>query len=329
MGRPLKLINEITKGKASITADTAIQLEQVLGVPARVWNNLEANYQELKARLKAEAILKTETKIARQYPYREMANYGWIPETEDSLEETRNLFAFFGVSSLNNTIETDKLASALYRISKKSSYSVFAITAWLRQGFIEAQSIVTSDFDNKKLKDTIPNIRSQTLESPEAFFPRLKEILAGCGIAFTITPELKRAPINGASRWINPTKAIIQLSLRYRFSDIFWFTLFHEIGHILLQGKRSFNIDIAELNKEDETEKEADRFAMDSLIDQLSFGGFIAKGKFDYASVKSFASEVRIHPGIVVGRLQHSKLISYKDLYQLRDRFIWKKSSES
>lgn len=323
MGRPLKAINEMVKGKSAITVETALQLEQVLGVPAKVWLNLESNYQEVQARLKADDRLGSETEIARNYPYAEMAGHNWVPDVRNVIERTKHLLSFFGVTSLNNIIEAYKAKPALYRISNKSSYSFFAIVAWLRKGLLDAQSIPTENYDEKRLRSVLSTIRAKTLEKPEVFEPQLKEILSGCGIAFVVTPGLKKAPVNGASRWITPEKALIQLSLRYSFSDIFWFSLFHEIGHILLHGKKDFNIDIPDLSKGDEKEEEANKFACDTLIPEDLYKVFVGKDQFGESDIKLFSHQIGIHTGIVVGRLQREKRIAYQDHYKLKSRFKW------
>jgi HTH-type transcriptional regulator/antitoxin HigA len=326
MGRPLKTINEIIKGKAAITVDTAIQLEQVLGISSKMWLNLETNYQETKARLKMNKQLSKEAAIAKNYPYPEMVAFDWVPASIDLVIKVKNLLSFFGVSKLKNVIEMQKLELALYRISKKHQYSNFAIAAWLRKGFLEAQTIETKSFNEMNLKNSLQQIRQLTLEPPEVFYPKITNLLAACGIAFTVVPHLKKAPISGAARWIKPDKALVQLSLRYRFSDIFWFSLFHEIGHLLLHGKKKFSVDLDSLNKESPQEKEADKFATDTLICSSAYRDFVKSNRITDLNVRCFAKEVNIHPGIVVGRLQHDGILSYSTLNQLRTRFVWAKA---
>lgn len=324
MGRPAKVINEIVKGKSAITADTAIQLEQVLGVPAKFWNNLEANYREILARSKAEEQYKDEVEIAIQYPYEEMARWDWIPKAKEPVEKTKHLLNYFGVTSLEHTIESKKAEAVLYRISKTKSYSVPAVTAWLRKGAIDAQSIETKPFDAKRLKELATDIRALTTENPDSFHPHLVEKLADAGIAFTVTPNLKNAPVNGASRWLSSSKALIQLSIRYRYNDIFWFSLFHELAHVLYHSKKEINIDMSNLAHEDEDERLADEFAANTLIPEKEYEEFIKRRSFEYLPVKSFAKSMGVHPGIVVGRLQHDDHIDPSNLNGLRDRFCWK-----
>ena len=51
LGRPPQMISQVIRGKKSITADFALELEGALGIPAHIWMGLEANYQLTRARL--------------------------------------------------------------------------------------------------------------------------------------------------------------------------------------------------------------------------------------------------------------------------------------
>ena len=85
---------------------------------------------------------------------------------------------------------------------------------------------------------------------------------------------MKGARASGASRWVSPSKAIIQLSLRYRWEDHFWFSFFHEGAHVYLHGKRQAFIDLPTAREDGgvadgELEAEANRFAADILIPRV------------------------------------------------------------
>ena len=136
------------------------------------------------------------------------------------------------------------------------------------------------------------------------------EKLADAGIAFTVTPNLKNAPVNGASRWLSSSKALIQLSIRHRYNDIFWFSLFHELAHVLHHSKKEISIDMSNLAREDEDERLADTFAAITLIPEKEYVEFVGRKFFDYLAVKSFAKTIGVHTGIVVGRLQHDNHIA-------------------
>ncbi len=319
MNRPIKTINEIIKGKKSITPETALQLERVLGIPAKIWNNLERNYREILARIKEEKRLTDEIHLLKNYPYLEMAKLNWIPYTRNKLEQVKNLLNFFGVESLKLV---PQIEDVVFRKAKFEKFNPYSMAAWLQQGVIEARKIKTENFNKTKLLHSIVEIRKLTKEKPENFIKTLVTLCASCGIAVVIVPHLKNTYVNGATRWLIHNKAIIQLSLRYKFNDIFWFTFFHELGHILLHNKKSSFIDIINEKNKDKIEIEADTFASNKLIPEKYYKEFIKNKIFTEKSIKEFAKKLDISPSIVVGRLHYDKLIPYNSFNHLRRKFI-------
>lgn len=319
-GRPVQAISEIIQGKKEITPETALALERVLGVAAHVWIRLEADYRTAKARLADRKRLKEEIPLAEQCPYKEMSKNGWVPTVIDPLERVQALLRFFGVASLHQ-LQLSTLA-AVWRRSKAVEPSSCALAAWLRQGELQAQQIETAPFDAAGIMELLPIFRSFTQETPEVFQPKLEKLLARKGVALVFVPELPKTGAHGATRWMGG-KAVVQLSLRLRWADIFWFTLFHEIAHILKHGRKELFIE-SDKDREDEREQEADAFAAKHLIPELAYKTFIdKKAVFSAAAVEAFADEIKIHAGIVVGRLHHDKKIPQSHLNDLRVQYRW------
>ncbi|MDA3802743.1 MAG: HigA family addiction module antitoxin [Patescibacteria group bacterium] len=325
MGRPPKTINEIIKGKASITPETAIQLEGVFSVPASFWMNLESNYQIALARFNFVKKLENEYKIAEKYPYKEMVKLGWINPCREVKEVVKCMLNFFGVISLENVVEKNIFVGAQYRISSKKNHSKEAVTAWLRKGVLEAQKIDTSDFNEKKLRENIPDIKKLMFSSPSEFMPKLTRILADCGVALVILKNLKNVPDNGVTRWISPKKSLIQMSIRGKYADICWFSLFHEIGHLLLHRKKGVYVDFENENINKDQEREANNFASEILIPEMEYKNFVTKFKTlrDINILKSFAKNNGVINGIVVGRLQNDEIIGRHQLNSLRNKYEW------
>lgn len=328
MGRTPKFVTELVGGKSSITIETALALEQVLGIPASFWLSLESNYQETLARLNEDGSLKKELPEAEKFPYSEMAKFGWVPQTKSALERARNLLSYFGVTSFDNIIERQKISTACYyRISRNHIYSFPSILAWLRKGDIESMAVETKDFDKNKLEEKLNEIKSYSLCAPGEFQSKVSSALAECGVALVMTPNLPKAPISAAARWLTKDKALIQLTIRYKFWDILWFNLFHEIGHIVLHSKKLINVDFQKnIDGDDEEEMQANNFAANALIPKDNFKKFRDEGNFSESKIKSFASTINIHPSIILGRLQHEKLVSYKHCAHLRPRVEWLKN---
>ncbi len=320
-----KTINEIIKGIAVITPETALEFEQVLGLPAYFWNNLEARYQEMKLREEKDEEHASLISEAASYPYAEMTAYDWVPRTSNPRERVSNLLSYFAVTDFKNIIE-----KGAFRISTKHAYSIPAITSWLRKGSIDGSKIGTASFDKAKLKSSLSALRLLTKESdPNKMMKEIEALLSSCGVAFVVTKSLKHAPINGATRWLNPDKALLQLSLRYKYADIFWFSLFHEIGHIIYENKKDFNIDLVNNSVEPEKEEKADRFACDQLIEPEAYKQlteYLKRNRLSgadmYRVISRFSEKVDIHPGIVSGRLQHEKILA-PNMNRLRIKFEW------
>ena len=324
IGRPIKTVNEIIKGKAPISPETAFRFEQVLGISAGFWNSLEANHREMLVRMKSEEEYKDLIEEAKVYPYKKMVRNGWVKDAKNQVQRVKNLLSFFGTTSFENIIE-----KRAFRISTKQKYSLPAITAWLRRGSIEAMDIETREFDSRKLKDSLEILKSLTnINNPNELMPQIGQILADCGVVFVVTKNLPNAPINGSTRWLSPSKALIQMSIRNAYSDIFWFSLFHEIGHILLGSKKDFSVDLRNGKCEEKTEKKVDKFAQEILIPPEPYKIFLSfakkRGSYRniYSACEKFAHEIDVHPGIIVGRLQRDGVLR-PNMNKLRVRFKW------
>lgn len=322
MGRPAQAINEIVRGTKEITAETAIQLERVLGVPAHIWLGLEAEFQHTKARREDRRRLQAEAKLAARFPCRALRRLGWLKKTKDRVSEVEALLDFFGVGTLAAIADAE---GAAYRLSRSRPAQPEALAAWLRKGALEAQRAKTAAFNEQRLTDLLPELRSLTRAGPDVFEPKVKRELASCGVALVLLPHLPKSRAHGAMRWISPEKVLVQLSRRGKWADIFWFTLFHELGHVLRHGRRDVFIEwLADNNERDEREREADAFAAEALISKPAYEAFLRRYPVLSApAVIAFADQQSIAPGIVVGRLQHDRNLDYSDLNHLRVRYAW------
>lgn len=320
-GRPLKTINEIIKGKASITPETALQLERVLGIPARFWNNRERLYQEAKARLKEQERVKKWVGWLKGWPIGPMANSHWIRLHENKVRQVEELLHYFGVASPEQWDTVWGIWQGAFRRSIAAKSSPRALAAWLRAGELAAQQIACAPFDETKFRESLRLARGLTIDPPERFQPELGRLCAEAGVAMVFIPEIPGAPVSGATRWLSRDKALIQLSLRYKTNDHLWFSFFHEAGHILCHGKRDVFLDWDRVDNE--KEKEADRFASTWLIHQAEYQRFIAKRPVSREEVRELAGRLGIAPGIVVGRLQHDRVVAYSALNDLKIRLVW------
>jgi len=321
-GRSQKTINEIIKGKAPITPTTAIQFERVFGISARFWNNRENNYREYLAKTNEQKRLESEVSWLDHFPLKELVERKWIQKVPDKADQLRELLKFFGIvnpKQWNSYWLRSQVVS--YRQSKAFEADPYALATWIRQGEIEASQIKAESFEAQSFKEALGEIRTYTTESPKTFVPKMVELCSACGVAVVFIPELPKIRAYGVTCWLNPEKALIQLCLRYKTNDHLWFTFFHEAGHILLHGKR--DVFIEEGQKRDQKENEADKFATDFLIPPAAWRAFLTQKYYPTPDIVAFSKEIGVHPGIVVGRLQHEKLIPYNRLNYLRTRLRW------
>ena len=161
--------------------------------------------------------------------------------------------------------------------------------------------------------------------------PTVQSICSASGVAVVFVPEIPGTSVWGATRWLSPARALMQLSLRYKTDDHLWFTFFHEAGHILLHGKRDLFVEEDQQEKSNK-ETEANSFARDWLIPPPQYRAFCRRGSFSCAAVSRFAHEVGIAPGIVVGRLQHDGHLNRAYCNELKKKVDWifeTKSGES
>jgi len=319
-----KTISQIINGKASITPETAIQLERVLGVSANVWNNLDANYRLRSAKIADRRKLKRGIGWVRKFPIKELVKMGFLIESSDPAETVERMMDFMGIGSIEAWEESSRKMAVAYRRSPAFRSSPESVAAWLRIGQRLAENIDAAPYERDKFRSALNKIRMLTTEQPEDFEPQMKHLCREAGVALVFVSELHRTHLSGATRWIDKDKALIILSLRYKSNDHFWFTFFHEAAHILLHGKRVVFLDEEgmELNK---YEEEANRFAADILIPRSKYEEFTAKGRFRQVDTGVFAQEIGIAPGIVVGRLQHDKKIPFNRHNRLKRRFeiVW------
>ncbi len=317
-GLSTKHVNQIMRGLAAITAETAVLLERATGVSAGVWATMESAYQVDRSLRSETERLASDLDWLRTVPTAELAKRGHIRATEDPVQLLREVCNFFGVASpaIWTTVWAKPTA---FRRSKAFTSDPGATAAWLRIGEIRANAIETEPFDGSLLQECLPALRALTrIENPQKWEPQLRDTLAACGVAVTFEPEISGARVVGAARWLTPTKAMIQLSLRHRWSDIFWFTVFHEIGHLLLHSKKDVFIDDGSRSP---AESEADAFAARTLIPR-KYEDRLAGLSTD-AEVIEFAAEVGVGPDIVVGRMQHERRWAFNRGNQLKRRFLF------
>lgn len=316
-----KHINQIIQGQSALTHETAIALERATGVPARLWNSLESQYRDHITRLRERKSLDNQVDWLKRMPVAALKKLGFVTaNAKDRGEQLQQVLSFFGVASVNAWEEVWERPSVAFLQSAAFTADYGAVAAWLRLGELEATKILCEPYDRAKLRVLIPELRALTLQLASDFYPRLQMMCARVGVAVVIVPEITGARASGATRWVSPNKAIIQLSNRGKRNDKFWFAFFHELGHVLLHGKREVFVEdrLGQDGGRLQQEREANDFASQILIPAI-YENELARLS-SVAEIQQFAHRLGVASGIVAGRLQHERG-DYTLAYKLFETF--------
>jgi HTH-type transcriptional regulator / antitoxin HigA len=298
-----KHLNQIIKGKASITAETALRLEQVLGTSAKYWNNLQANFDDHRVRLEARHQAdEVADWVMETFPIGELRKRCWLPKGDRGGALALALFKFFGVSSKEGWLKSWGEQRLAFRIST-SNVKLGALASWVRVVELQAKREALAPYDEQEFQKVLKTIRDATPNPPENAGEWIKSLCATAGVIIVFEPEIAGARASGVAFW-SGANAVIGLSGRYKRDDHFWFSFFHEAGHIVLHRKHGRLVD----QVDDETtavEHEANEFAARLLI-PVEFENGLASLHSE-RDIEAFARRIGIAPGIVVGRLQRDR----------------------
>ena len=328
-------IKRVLRGRARISERFAADLEQVLGIPAHIWCRLQEFYDEALARLAADSDIRRDVELLDKIPWREFIKRGWIRDLGTDVERVGELRTLYDANTLRD-VKRSELAVA-FRITARTSVDPWALAAWLQQG--EWQAIERRLAEHSNLAETFEpalfekNLRRiRRLTDSEAFWPEIRSLCAQAGVHLEYVPHIPRSGANGLTRWLDDGRPLIQLSLLRKRADIFWFTFFHEAAHVLDGYRAEAAINLDGVRRADPAERAADQFAANLLIPPDHWREFTGNSPITATAITSFADRVGIHPGIVVGRLQHEKKISrsaHNDLRISQDPNIFTADSAS
>ncbi len=268
VSKPEKTIIAVLKGKSSITPDMAVAFEMVTKIPAKMWLRHQRSYDEYIARKKREKTLEDGLAWAQKFPYEEISDLGWLSGITDAQGDDRNmvdtLCSFFAVSSpkgwedfyLNQRLRVG------FGITLAEACDPYALSAWLRQGEIQAGKMaVGTKYTAKLLRGILGDISDIRKSGNSNRDELLTSLLGSAGVKLIFTDTLSTAPVKGCARYVYDTPCI-QLARNFESESDLWNTLFHEIGHILLHGKKGIYMENVNYgDKDPQKEKEADEFA--------------------------------------------------------------------
>ncbi len=311
LGKTPSKVHDLITGKEPITYTTALQLEKVLGIDAQFWLNREMNYRTKLARLEQEEALEEAKAWLKQQPIKELRKCGYLQSQKEDANMVAEALEFYGV------VNTDKwqrryindYVTAAYRKSEAHGATLASMAAWLRIGEVEMQKMQLPAYDKEGFKKLLEAIKLLVKEQPKDFALQLQKNCAAVGVAVVLSPCLPKAPVSGATRWFR-TNPLIQLTDRHKTADHFWFTFYHEAGHVLLHNKKEvFLEDFEGYTPDEQKEEEANVFAAKQLLPMKALDELPLD--FTEVDVINLANKHNTHPGIVVGRIHRLKRRHY------------------
>jgi HTH-type transcriptional regulator / antitoxin HigA len=315
-GYTTKHVNWLISGKARISPDAALRLERVTNVPARIWNNLESQYQRQKARLEADAAARAEAGWLKELPLAELRKRGILPKQGVDTETVHAALSFFGFASVEAWSRGTSTMQVAFRKSTRVDEKRGHLASWVRMVELEARGVRCSEFRRESFVHALTEVRGLTRLSPSEFVPKLKGLCADAGVAVVLVPEIPGTGVAGVASWLGSSRPVIGLNPRTRRNDSFWFTFFHEAGHILNDGRDETFVDID--STDEPRERAANEFASHCLIPPIHSERLPNLTR--KPQIAAFAAEIGVHPAIVLGRLQHDGIVGGRQYLDLTER---------
>jgi HTH-type transcriptional regulator / antitoxin HigA len=323
MGCTLKHVNDLLTGRVTISPETAFKLELVLGGSADFWMIREAQYSGSVPQHQGDLQSTRPAEWLNELPLRDMRRFAWLDPKLSLIDPVAACLRFFGVANVDAFRATYRrvLERAAFRTSPTFTSKPGAVAAWLRKGEIESAGIDCKPWNETLFHKTLSEIRSLTRKrDPKLFLPELTRLCAECGVAVVIVRAPQGCRASGATRFLSPSKALLLLSFRYLSDDHFWFSFFHEAGHLLLHSKKALFLEGGQMPSTEE--KEANEFAGLALVPS-EYQQTLQRLRIDRHAIRDFAKSIGVSPGIVLGQLQNLGRARRDQLNMLKARFQW------
>ena len=325
IGETCIVVEQLLAGTEALTDRLALKLEAAFGAPADFWLRRETSFRAALERRQAAESTEAKRQWLHSLPLKDMMAFGWLPEVPKEVNEAASLcLRFFDEPDLSSWRGTfsDEVPLAAFRTSPTVDSDAAAVAAWLRRGEVLAAALKCAPWDPARFRAALFEIRALTNnKKPKIFVPELQRVCANSGVAVVIVRAPSGCRASGATRFLSADRAILMLSFRYLSDDHFWFTFFHEAGHLLLHDNGDTFLEGIN-SSTDRAAREANDFAARTLIPP-EFEAEMLRLKVDGREVVRFATRAGVSPGIVVGQLQHRRVFTRRQLNDLKRRFSW------
>ena len=302
-----KNLSFLIRGEQNLSIDIAMKLSRLIGTSVNYWLNLQNAYDTLIAEFKSEEELAEERKIFDYFDYKFFRdNYGLLDLPRQKDEQIKALRTFLNVSTLTVLRKRDMAVSVRSSTEALSEASTVKANAMVQIATNIALKIEAPKFNKKKFENAVKYALTLT-KNHEEFYPLISNAFLEAGVIFVILPNISGSKTNGATKKIG-NNIMLMVNDRRLNADSFWFTLFHEIGHII-NGDYGISFE----KETGEQEESANKYAQDSLIPRDKYNDFIEKGQFDLQAIINFADSINRDAGIVLGRLQNDKKVDFNN----------------
>jgi HTH-type transcriptional regulator / antitoxin HigA len=320
LGTSIHVADGLLNGRETITIDVARQLSSLIGASAEFWVSRDCQYRDDLVRVETDQWL-------GGLPVQAMTKFGWIAPEPGWASRADACLSFFGVEDVGawRSMYEPMLAASRMRISAAVLSRRPAVAAWLRRATLQAEAVPVARWDASVARDSLDAMKALTRnKDPGDFLPKLQSLLARAGVALAVVRALPGCPASGAARFLSPDRAMVVVSGRFLADDHFWFTVMHEVGHLLLHRPEDTILDDPYSYDEvdSQEEREANLFAADRLF-PASVRVQVPAGTLTHRDVISLALKAGVSPGIVVGQLQFENRIQRNHLNRLKRRYKW------
>lgn len=313
-----KLVSTIVKGANPVSPETALKLERVIGLKAGIWLGIQNDWDLHQARQRQ--VTPAAKEWLARFPVKELQKLGRLPAVKDIGPLVDGLLDLLDIGTLAAFEARIDTLAVRHRRSRRGQTSREHELCWLMLGEEKVRHQNLPEFDKDRFVAGCREIRRLTVTDPEVFEPAMKRICADAGVALVFQKPISKTCLFGSARWIDGERPMIQMSLRMKSNDHFWWTFFHEAAHIVLHRGQNFADD--ENSCGDGPEQEADAWAKHMLVGS-ELDAFARTSPRSKAAVAQFSDSIGLHPGIVVGMLQHDHVIPFRFMNDLKVRFQW------
>ncbi len=317
-----KNLSLLIRAEQSLSIDIAMKLARMIGTSVNYWLNIQNAYDTFVAELKSQEELEEERKVFQHLNYSYFRkNYGLLDLAREKDTQIKVVREFLKVSTLTVFKNRDMAVSFRRNTKELTEANTVKANIMVQIATNKALTIKAPKYNRIKFKDKVQYALTLTNDHSD-FWPMIYEAFKEAGVIFVILPNLAGSKVNGATKKVGD-HILLMLNDNQLYADIFWYTLLHEIGHIM-SGDYGISFD------KDASDREisASIYAEDSLVPRAEYDKFVLQKCFDLKSIKKFAHSIDRDPGIVLGRLQNDRLVRFEDwtMKEIKPRYRIKSS---